>query len=56
MYKSKRNPSVFRRKKNVHFNSSVDTKVVNLAFVEVKELYCDLLLPALCPKLHLQVN
>jgi hypothetical protein len=46
----------FSAEKNVDLNTSVDTKIVNLAFVEAKELYCGVLLPALCPKLHLQVN
>jgi len=53
----KENHQLFAKKKKiVHFNSSVDRKIVNLAFVEVKELYCGVLLPAICPKLHFQVN
>lgn len=50
-YKSKRKPSVFyREKKNVPFSTSVDTKIVNLAFVEARELYCGIFQPALCPR------
>ena len=38
---------------NVKFNTFVDTKIVNLAFVEAKELYCGISQPALCPRFAL---
>lgn len=54
MCKSKRKPSVlYRKKKHIHFNALVDTKIFNLAFVEARELYCGILQPALCARFAL---
>jgi hypothetical protein len=54
VYKSKRKPSIFHMKKKVHFNTFVDAKIVNLAFLGSKELNYGILKTALCPRFALE--
>ena len=41
-------------KKKVHFNTFVDAKIVNLAFLGSKELNYGILKTALCPRFALE--